>query len=103
MKTFYVVVKTTSICGGSWGKGLSLKKAMSSCKAKFSDNFIIYQAITKDIATNEQVENLCKCFNVNELGGVSLYSDPTKQDLDMINEYLLGWITNEDFLTQKNK
>ena len=103
MKTFYVVVKTTSICGGNWGKGTSLKKAMAFCKAKFSDNFTIYQAIIKDTATNEQVENICKCFNVNELGGVNLYSDPTKQDLDMINEYLLGWITNEDFLTQKYK
>jgi hypothetical protein len=104
MKTFYIVVKTTSFCGGNWGKGTSLRSAMNSCKVKkLSDNFVIYQAIIKDTATDEQVENLCKCFNVNDLGGVNLYSDPSKEDLDMVNEYLLGWITNEDFVTSKSK
>jgi len=102
MKTFYVVVKGTFMGGGNWGKGTSLQKAMAFCKAKFSENnFIIYQAIIKDTATSKQVENLCRCFNVNDLGGVNLYSDPSKEDLDMINEYLLGWITNEDFLKKK--
>jgi hypothetical protein len=101
MKTFYIVVTSTSICRGNWGKGTSLKAALNFCKVKkLSENFVIYQAIIKDTATKEQVENLCKCFNVNEFGGVNLYSNPTKEDLDMVNQYLLGWITNEDFLKE---
>lgn len=98
MKKFYIVVKKSTICGGYWGKSTSLKDAIKSCKVKLSDKFVIYQAIIKESATDEQVQNLCKCFNVNELGGINLYSDPTKADLDMVNEYLIGWITNEDFI-----
>lgn len=104
MKTFYIVVTSTSICRGNWGKGTSLKAALNFCKVKkLSENFVIYQAIIKDTATKEQVENLCKCFNVNQLGGVNFYSNPTKEDLDMVNEYLLGWITNEDFLKENKQ
>ena len=100
-KTFYIAVAKfkDSPHKGSWGKGTSLKTALSFCNVRrLTDRFIIYQAIIKDSASNEQVENLSTCFNVNDLGGVNLYSNPTAEDLVMINEYLLGWITNEDFI-----
>lgn len=99
MKTFYVVVvKSPSSFGGNWSKGLSLKKCMALSKVKLSSNFVVYQAIIKDTATNEQIENLCSCFDVNNFGYVSLYTNPSQSDMDMVNEYLLGWITNVDFL-----
>lgn len=99
MKTFYIVVSRTSICFGNWGRSTSLKEAIKNCKIKkLSDRFVIYQAIIKEDATDEQVENLSKCFNVNDLGGVNMYSNPSKEDLDMVNDYILGWIINEDFL-----
>lgn len=100
-KTFYIAVARFKDAPhkGSWGKGTSLKTALAFCSIrKLTDRFVIYQAIIKDSASNEQVENLCKCFNVNELGGVNLYSNPSGEDLTMIKEYLLGWITNEDFI-----
>jgi hypothetical protein len=100
-KTFYIAVARFKDAPhkGSWGKGISLKTALSLCNVRrLTDRFVIYQAIIKDSASNEQVENLCKCFNVDDLGGVNLYSNPTGEDLVMIKEYLLGWITNEDFI-----
>jgi hypothetical protein len=100
-KTFYVVVKKYKNAShfGEWGKGTSLKTALAFADvSRVSDRFIIYQAIIKDTATDEQVKNLSKCFNVDSFGSVTLYSNPLQEDLDMINEYLLGWITNEDFI-----
>jgi len=99
MKTFYFVVKPTTLGRGDWGRGITLKDALKFCGVnKLTEKFVIHQAIIKGDATDEQVENLCKCFNVNDLGGVNLYSNPSKEDIDMITDYLLGWITNEDFL-----
>jgi hypothetical protein len=99
MKSFYIVVTKTSICKGNWGKGTSLKNALISCMVKkLSENFVIYQAIIKPEATQYQVENLCKCFNVNDWGGVNMYSNPSQKDLDMVKDLLLGWVVNEDFI-----
>jgi hypothetical protein len=99
MKSFYIVVKRNCITGGNYGKGISLKEALKLCKIKkLSDSFVIYQAIVKQEATPEQLENLAKCFNVNDMGGVSMYQKPSKEDVDMVEEFLLGWITNEDFI-----
>lgn len=99
MKSFYIIVMKTSICKGNWGKGTSLKNALLSCKVKkLSENFVIYQAIIKSEATEYQIENLCQCFNVNDLGGVEMYKNPSEEDLKMVNDLLLGWVVNEDFL-----
>jgi hypothetical protein len=95
MKSFYIVVKRTCITGGSYGKAISLKEALKLCKIKkLSDSFVIYQAIVKQEATPEQLENLAKCFNVNDMGGVSMYQKPSKEDVDMVAENLLSYKTN---------
>ena len=99
MKSFYIVVSKTSVCRGNWGKGISLKNALLSCKIKkMSDKFVIYQAIIKSEATLYQLENLCQCFNVNDLGGVEMYKNPSEEDLNMVKDLMIGWITNEDFI-----
>jgi hypothetical protein len=100
-KTFYVVVKKHKTAShlGEWGKGTSLKTALVFADVnRFTDRFVIYQAIIKDTATDEQVKNLSKCFNVDNFGDLTLYSNPSQEDLDMIEEYLLGWITNDNFI-----
>jgi|688.fasta_scaffold18418_26 hypothetical protein len=98
MKSFYIVVSKTSLCRGNWGKSTSLKNALKSCKInKLSDNFVIYQAIVKNQATEFDLDNLCKCFNVNDMGGVEMYKHPSEYDMNMVNNLIVGWITNEDF------
>jgi len=100
-KTFYIAVSSFKDAPykGKWGKGTSLKTALAFCGVrKVTDRFVVYQAIIRDSASQEQVENLCKCFNVTDVGGVSVYTSPSDEDLRMINEYMIGWITNEDFI-----
>jgi hypothetical protein len=95
MKTFYIVVNRINWLGGSYGKSTKLSEAMKLCKVSFKDNFTIYQAIVNESATEEELENLCKCFNVNDYGGVSMYHPASKVDLDMAERLMIGWITEE--------
>lgn len=95
MKTFYIVVNRISWAGGNFGKSISLSKAMKLCKVSSKDKFTIYQAIINESATEEEVENLCKCYNVNDYGGVTMYHPASKTDLDMAEKLMIGWITEE--------
>ena len=92
-KTFYIVVNDH----GRWGKALSLKDAMKNCGVNLKSNFLIYQCLLRAETSQEQLENIAKCFNVNRWGGVELYNNPSEDDSAMVNNQVMGWVTNEDF------
>ena len=94
-KTFYIVASNKQF----WGKSKSLKTAIAFSKVnRLTEKFVIYQAILKEDATEYVIENLCQCFVVNALGGVQMYDNASEEDTNMVNEYLIGWIVNEDFI-----
>lgn len=94
LKSFFIVVSQTSIAGGNYGKSTTLKEALKLSKVNSKSKYVTYIGLVKEEATDEQLKNLCSCFNVDDYGGVRLYSNPSKEDSDMVNEYMVGWSTS---------
>jgi len=93
-KKFYIVVTATQ----RWGRSIeSLQKAQEIAYVKNpkKDHHVIYIGVVKEEATDAQLENLGKCFNVSEWGSVRLYDNPSEEDSKMIEDYFLGWIEEE--------
>jgi hypothetical protein len=97
MNTFYIVLKKTTWSGGIAASDVSLKKALQKCKAKLSDNIVIYQGLVSPAATPAELENLCSCFGVSSWGTIQMYDNPTKEDSRMANRLMEGWVLNKDF------
>jgi hypothetical protein len=84
-----------------WGKGLTIADAKKNAciKTKADEKkceFYVMAAMFND-PTKEQLDNLCMCITANHVdGSPEFYKDArTKEDDDMINEKLVGWVTIE--------
>jgi len=64
--------------------------------------YIRYIGVIRDEATTEEVDNLQKCWNVTDMGGLTGYSNPTDEDIEMRKRLFVGWIT-EEFNRPKSK
>lgn len=118
MKAFYFVL-TVSGFGGLWRKGTSV----DACLVALGNpkEFVLYIGCCKDDTPDDVVENLSKCWNVNNWGGLNFYEpdhysvatnspehieakETYEKDQAQAKEFFLGWLTQEiGFIAAKAK
>jgi hypothetical protein len=91
---FYFVVTSNH----TWGRSLELKDALKSAMANSKSKYILYVGVCKEGTTPEEVKNIMNCFNVNDFGGLKMYSNPSAEDVTMFERCFLGWLTDESSL-----
>lgn len=97
LRAFYFIVTAFQ----TWGRGLTLKEALKAAKVtRKSEKYIINIGIVKPEATDEQLSNLVKCWNVNDMGGINFYTDgqDLEKDQAMAKELFLGWVSDESYI-----
>ena len=97
-KKFYFIVTADQ----KWSRSMRLKDAISKAVGKRKVKFAIYIGIVADV-DDKVVQNIMNCFNVNEVGGLSMYENPTKEDAEMVRENLFGWMVDDSYIQPQKK
>ena len=90
LRRFYIVVTACM----KWGKALDRQEALKNAQLpkKTNTEHVVYIGIVKPEATDGELENILKCFEVFDWGGVKMYSDPTPEDRGMVKRLFIGWV-----------
>lgn len=93
LKKFFFVVTASQ----NWGRGITLEAAYKAANVKhlLKDHHVVYTGVVKNEATDEQVANLLKCWNVMGDGSVRYLDDPSKKDVAMRKKFFIGWLEEE--------
>lgn len=94
MKAIYFVISLSH----NWGRSTELKDAIKNARITSKQTkYVIYIGVLKEETTEEEQKNILACFNVNDMGGLDMYSDPSEEDKEMVSRLLVGWITDNSF------
>jgi hypothetical protein len=97
-KAFFVITDKSN-----WGKAGTLKEAMKNAQVKTGVKYVIYILVLKEEATEEEADNLRKCYSVTGMGGIEFYDPSNKEDetykadREMSKRLFVGWITDDSF------
>lgn len=62
--------------------------------SKLDYDYVIYQMIFENCDDTE-LENMMCCFSVEGLGIITQCSNLSKEDMDMLDKYFIGWVYTE--------
>lgn len=95
LKSFHIVVAENH----RWGKSKDLNTAKSFAGIKKGIKYVIYTGVLKEEATDDEVENILKCFITSMMGDIEMYRDNRlPEDTEMVTRLLLGWLIDESNL-----
>lgn len=87
------------LTANKWERGTDIAELMKRAKRNMGITtktpYVRYIGVTTDEATTEELDNLQRCWNVTDMGGLTFYHNPTDADVEMRKRLFVGWITEE--------
>lgn len=94
------------ITANKWERGTDINELMRRAKKnmgiRVDTHYVRYIGVIKDEATEEEVSNLQRCWNVDDWGGLKFWTTDAEsmkseheRDREMAKRLFVGWITEE--------